>query len=265
MALLEFRAVSKRYSAGRRQVVALDAVDLSVERGERVALVGKSGSGKSTLLHLAGGLDLADSGSVRFDGRDVGALSLGERSRMRRREIGFVFQFFHLIPTLTVRENVELPLLLDGARVGDRAVELLERVGLADRAEHLPGELSGGELQRAAIARALVARPTLLLADEPTGNLDSATGEEVLRLLEEEVGKEGTALLMVTHDLDAARRADRVHRLADGHLTALDEPASAPPAAPALATLAPPVDAPIAWGTPPAPPGEPEPFGSAEG
>jgi putative ABC transport system ATP-binding protein len=223
--LLQFEGVSKRYSAGSREVVAVDGVDLSVEAGELVALVGKSGSGKSTLLHLAGGLDLADAGVVRFDGRDVGGLSLGDRSRMRRREIGFVFQFFHLIPTLTVRENVELPLLLDGAKVDGRATELLERVGIGARADHLPGELSGGELQRAAIARALVAHPTLLLADEPTGNLDSANGEEVLTLLEEEVRKEGTALLMVTHDLDAARRADRVHRLADGQLTQLDEPA----------------------------------------
>jgi ABC-type lipoprotein export system ATPase subunit len=218
MALLEFQAVSKRYTAGTREVVALDGIDLSVDEGELVALVGKSGSGKSTLLHLAGGLDVADAGHVRLGDRDVAALSIADRSKLRRREIGFVFQFFHLIPTLTVRENVDLPLLLDGAKRGDRSQELLERVGLADRADHLPGELSGGEMQRAAVARALVARPRLLLADEPTGNLDSSTGEEVLRLLREEVREEGTALLMVTHDDEAATRADRVHRLTDGHI-----------------------------------------------
>ena len=229
MALLQFEGVSKRYSAGSREVVALDGVDLTVDEGELVALVGKSGSGKSTLLHLAGGLDVADAGTVRFGGRDVGALSIADRSKLRRREVGFVFQFFHLIPTLTVQENVDLPLLLDGAKRGERSAELLERVGLADRADHLPGELSGGEMQRAAVARALVAHPRLLLADEPTGNLDSSTGEEVLRLLREEVRQEGTALLMVTHDDEAASRADRVHRLADGHITAHDEPPPAPP------------------------------------
>jgi ABC-type lipoprotein export system ATPase subunit len=231
--LLRFEGVSKRYTAGTRDVVALDGVDLSIGEGELVALVGKSGSGKSTLLHLAGGLDVADTGTVVFGDRDVGALSIAERSRMRRREIGFVFQFFHLIPTLTVLENVELPLLLDGARGDGRGAALLDRVGLGDRADHLPGELSGGEMQRAAVARALVARPRLLLADEPTGNLDSQTGEEVLRLLREEVREEGTALLMVTHDDEAAARADRVHRLADGHLVDHQQPAWAPPAEPA--------------------------------
>jgi ABC-type lipoprotein export system ATPase subunit len=162
---------------------------------------------------------VADSGRVLLDGRDVGTMSLGDRSKLRRRELGFVFQFFHLIPTLTVLENVELPLLLDGTRGGGRGRELLERVGIGERHDHLPGELSGGEMQRAAIARALVARPRLLLADEPTGNLDSANGTEVLALLEQEVRAQGTTLLMVTHDPDAASRADRVHHLADGHIT----------------------------------------------
>ena len=236
MGLLRFEGVSKRYTAGTRDVVALDGVDLTIGEGELVALVGKSGSGKSTLLHLAGGLDVADAGTVVFGDRDVGALSIAERSRMRRREIGFVFQFFHLIPTLTVLENVELPLLLDGARGDGRGAALLDRVGLGDRAEHLPGELSGGEMQRAAVARALVARPRLLLADEPTGNLDSQTGEEVLRLLREEVREEGTALLMVTHDDEAAARADRVHRLADGHLIDHEPAAWAPPPAAPTAT-----------------------------
>jgi ABC-type lipoprotein export system ATPase subunit len=218
--LLRFEGVSKRYSAGTREVVALDDVDLAIAEGEFVALVGKSGSGKSTLLHLAGGLDVADSGRVTFSDRDVGEMGIADRARMRRREVGFVFQFFHLIPTLTVRENVELPLMLDGAKAGDRAGELLERVGLAGRADHLPGELSGGEMQRAAVARALIARPRLLLADEPTGNLDSVTGADVLQVLRDEVAMAGAAMLMVTHDSDAAARADRVHRMVDGRLVA---------------------------------------------
>jgi putative ABC transport system ATP-binding protein len=217
-ALLRFEGVSKRYEAGSREVVALDAVDLTIGQGEFVALVGKSGSGKSTLLHLAGGLDVADSGRVTFDGRDVAGLGLTERAKLRRREVGFVFQFFHLIPTLTVQENVELPLILDGAKVAGRATELLERVGLGGRADHLPGELSGGEMQRAAVARALIAQPRLLLADEPTGNLDSATGAAVLQVLRDEVKEAGAAMLMVTHDDDAATQAHRVHRMADGRL-----------------------------------------------
>ena len=187
---------------------------------------------------------MPDAGTVLLGDRDVGAMSIADRSRMRRREIGFVFQFFHLIPTLSVLENVELPLLLDGAKRGTRGPELLERVGIASRADHLPGELSGGELQRAAIARALVARPKLLLADEPTGNLDSANGEEVLTLLEDEVRQHGTTLLMVTHDLDAAGRADRVHQLADGHISALAPGRRRP-------------EAPISWGQPTAPPAAP--------
>jgi ABC-type lipoprotein export system ATPase subunit len=217
--LLEFENVTKRYSGGTGVVVALERVSLSIDSGELVALVGKSGSGKSTLLHLAGGLDTADSGQVLLDGRDVGQLNIADRSKLRRREIGFIFQFFHLIPTLTVLENVELPLLLDGAKRGTRGPDLLGRMGIGHRAEHLPGELSGGEMQRAAIARALVARPKLVLADEPTGNLDSANGAEVLSILHDEVRTEGTALLMVTHDNDAAAQAHRHHVLTDGHIT----------------------------------------------
>ena len=218
MGLLRFESVSKSFRRGTEEVVALDAVDLEVDAGELVSLVGRSGSGKSTLLHLAGGLDRPDRGRVLLDGKDLGDMSIGDRARLRRRSIGFVFQFFHLIPTLTVRENVELPLLLDGARRNGRPTELLERVGLGHRVDHLPTELSGGELQRAAIARALVAKPSLVLADEPTGNLDSANGEAVLALLAEEVRESGVALLMVTHDGDAARRAGRCQTLHDGHL-----------------------------------------------
>ncbi|MEY2588937.1 MAG: lipoprotein-releasing system ATP-binding protein [Acidimicrobiaceae bacterium] len=218
--LLQFEAVSKSFRRGTEEVVALDGVDLEVEAGELVSLIGRSGSGKSTLLHLAGGLDRPDSGRVLFDGRDLGELSIGDRARLRRRSIGFVFQFFHLIPTLSVRENVELPLLLDGARRNGRGTELLERVGLSHRIDHLPTELSGGELQRAAIARALVAKPALILADEPTGNLDSVNGEAVLALLAEEVRESGVALLMVTHDAEAAQRAGRCQTLHDGRLVA---------------------------------------------
>jgi ABC-type lipoprotein export system ATPase subunit len=218
MALLQFERVSKRFHRGNEEVVALDAVDLSIEAGEFVALIGPSGSGKSTLLHLAGGLDQPDSGRILLGDRDLATLSIGERAKLRRREVGFVFQFFHLIPTLTVTENVELPLLLDGVKSNGRTSELLERVGIAHRAKHLPGELSGGELQRAAIARALVAHPKVILADEPTGNLDSATSETVLALLAEQVVESGAALVMVTHDRDVAARAPRVHTLRDGRL-----------------------------------------------
>jgi putative ABC transport system ATP-binding protein len=219
VSLLRLDQVRKAFRRGREEVVALDGVDLCIEPGDFTALVGPSGSGKSTLLHLAGGLDKPDAGRVLLEDRDLSSLSAGERAQLRRRQVGFVFQFFHLIPTLTVAENVELPLVLDGVRDSDgRVGELLERVALEHRAEHLPGELSGGEMQRTAIARALAARPRLLLADEPTGNLDSATGAEILDVLCEQVTEEGAALLMVTHDAGAARRAKRVLHLRDGQL-----------------------------------------------
>ena len=220
LALLEMHAVVKHYRRGGEDVVALGGVDLAVEPGELVALVGPSGSGKSTLLQIAGGLDVPDAGRVVVHGRDLADLSVAERARARRRQIGFVFQFFHLLPTLSVAENVELPLLLDRRRNrGARVRSLLERVGVDHRAGHLPGELSGGEMQRAAIARALVGEPELLLADEPTGNLDSATGAAVLALLGEVVNEAGTTLVMVTHDEAAAALADRVLHLRDGRLT----------------------------------------------
>ncbi len=233
--LLELDGVVKHYRRAAEDVVALDGVDLAVDEREAVALVGPSGSGKSTLLHLAGGLDVPDAGTVRLDGRDIGALSRRERARLRRRDVGFVFQFFHLLPSLSVAENVELPLLLDGAgrrggggKPGDRVRDLLDRVGIGHRAGHLPGELSGGEMQRAAIARALVARPRLVLADEPTGNLDSVTGRGVLDLLLSMVTDDGTALVMVTHDEAAAARAGRVLHLHDGHLREAAPPEAGP-------------------------------------
>jgi ABC-type lipoprotein export system ATPase subunit len=227
--LLTLEGVAKQFTRGQEVVVALDGVDLEVSAGEFVAVVGRSGSGKSTLLHVAGGLDTPDAGRVVFDGRDVHAMSVSERAALRRRDIGFVFQFFHLIPTLTVAENVRLPLMLDGGRsLRDAPDEVLERVALLHRRDHLPGELSGGEMQRAAIARALVARPRLILADEPTGNLDSATGAGVLDVLTSQVADVGAALLMVTHDEDAASRASRVTTLADGRVAHQRRPARRP-------------------------------------
>ena len=217
--LLELESVSKRYRVGGEEVVALDAVDLTVEPGEFVSLVGRSGSGKSTLLHLAGGVDRPDSGRVVVDGVDLATIGAGARARLRRRRIGFVFQFFQLLPALTVAENVALPLMLDGGR-GDEPVRiLLERVGLAAKARRYPPELSGGEMQRVAIARALVAGAPLILADEPTGNLDSSTGTAVLDLLTEQVAEAGAALLLVTHDPAAAERAQRMFTLSDGKLS----------------------------------------------
>jgi len=219
VSLLRLEGVRKGFRRGREEVLALDGVDLCLDAGGFTALVGPSGSGKSTLLHLAGGLDKPDAGRILLEDRDLATMSAGERAQLRRRQVGFVFQFFHLIPTLTVAENVELPLVLDGVRATNgRVGDLLDRVGLSHRTDHLPGELSGGEMQRAAIARALVAKPKLLLADEPTGNLDSATGGEILDLLCEQVVEEGTALLMVTHDIVAAARAKEVLHLRDGQL-----------------------------------------------
>jgi len=218
VSLLRLEGVTKSFSRGSEAVAALRCVDLSVEAGEFVALVGPSGSGKSTLLHVAGGLDSPDHGRVVINGRDLASLSPGERARLRRRQIGFIFQFFHLIPSLTVAENVELPLVLDRTRGNGRVPEALRAVGLAHRAAHLPAELSGGEMQRVAIARALVARPGLILADEPTGNLDSATGAEILELLIGQVQHSGATLVMVTHDAAASQRAGRALHLRDGRL-----------------------------------------------
>jgi len=213
---LSFRSVTKIY-AGGQQVLALDGLDLEIGAGEFVALVGESGSGKSTLLHLAAGIDRPTSGQIRVGARDVGGLPERELVLYRRREVGLVFQFFNLLPHLTVRENVELPRRLDGgADAAARASELLERVGLRARAEAHPYELSGGEMQRVAIARALGSGARLLLADEPTGNLDSRNGEGVLALLDEVRRERGVTLLLATHSSAAASRADRTVRLKDG-------------------------------------------------
>ena len=214
---LQIELVTKSYRQGADDVRVLDGVSLTIAPGEFVSLVGPSGSGKSTLLHLAGGLDKPDHGWVRVAGIDLSSLGAGELARVRRRQIGFVFQFFQLLPTLTVRENVELPLTFDGRRKVD-ATELIERVGLGGKAARRPGELSGGEMQRVAIARALVAGAPLILADEPTGNLDSTNAAEVLDMLTEQVRQAGASLLLVTHDAAAAKRADRILALSDGRL-----------------------------------------------
>jgi len=215
---LVFEDVSKVYP-GARGTVALDGIDLTIPAGQFVAVVGPSGCGKSTLLHLSGGIDLPTRGRVLADGRDITGFSERELTLFRRRSVGVVFQFFNLIPALTVIENVELPLLLDGARDSpQRARELLARVGVADKEDAYPYELSGGQTQRVAIARALVHRPSLLLADEPTGNLDSASGGAVLDLIARLPREEGATVLLATHSDEASARAERRVRLRDGRL-----------------------------------------------
>jgi putative ABC transport system ATP-binding protein len=212
------RALRKVY-AGAEPVVALDGLALEVSAGEFVALVGDSGSGKSTLLHLLGGIDRPTSGEIRVGGREIGSLRERELVLYRRREVGLVFQFFNLLPHLTVRENVELPRRLDGDHDATRhAAALLERVALARRADAHPYELSGGEMQRVAIARALSTGARLLLADEPTGNLDRRNGDAVLALLDEIRRERGVTLLLATHSSAAAARADRVVSVRDGRI-----------------------------------------------
>jgi putative ABC transport system ATP-binding protein len=219
--VLSIQGLSRHYLEGERRHVVLDSASAEIRRGEFVALLGPSGSGKSTLLNLVSGIDTPDAGSIEIDG--VRVTDLGERDRtlFRRSHIGFVFQFFNLLPTLTVEENLLLPLELKGrldASARRRARELLEEVGLADRASTFPDRLSGGEQQRVALARALVHEPALILADEPTGNLDSATGEKMLDLLDRLVRDAGRTLLAVTHSRDLAAHADRVIRIVDGQL-----------------------------------------------
>ena len=216
--MIDARGIVRTYSSGAEAVHALRGVDLSVQSGEFLAITGPSGSGKSTLLHVIGGLDRPDEGSVVLQGRDMSSLSDEELALVRRRHLGFVLQFFNLLPTLTAAENVAFPLLLDGDSAAlDRARGALDSVGLSDRAGHRPSQLSGGEQQRAALARALVTKPAVVLADEPTGNLDSATGEGILELLRA-TADDGQTIVMVTHDTRTADYADRVVRLADGRI-----------------------------------------------
>ncbi|MEZ3162758.1 ABC transporter ATP-binding protein [Halorubrum sp. RMP-47] len=216
---VELRDVVKRYPGGGDEpVVALDRVDFAVRPGEFVAVVGPSGSGKSTLLNVLGLLDDPTSGQRLLDGTDVTSLSVGERTQARKESIGFVFQDFHLLPTLTAVENVALPTAFDPSDASDRAAELLARFGLGERLDHEPTELSGGQKQRVAIARSLINEPAVLLADEPTGNLDTETGESILGEFER-VKSEGVAVIAVTHDPLVEEYADRVVDLTDGMLT----------------------------------------------
>ncbi len=218
--MIELRDVTKAFE-GKRGVVALNGVTLTIPKGEMASIIGPSGSGKSTLLNLIGTLDRPTQGEIRIDGQPLAALSDDELTRVRRDKIGFIFQFFNLLPTLTCVENVALPLHLRGwsrHKVADRARELLMLVGLGHRLQHLPEELSGGERQRVAIARALSVYPPILLADEPTGNLDTHTGSDILALLHDVHRQLGSTIVVVTHDLNVARSCERSIRIRDGQI-----------------------------------------------
>jgi putative ABC transport system ATP-binding protein len=220
--MIELDRISRHFQVGDQRVQALREVSLGIAAGEFVSIMGPSGSGKSTLLNLLGLLDRPNSGIYRLDGSDVTALDDAETARVRREKVGFVFQFFHLVPRLTAAGNVALPLILAGVAPGERkqkVARLLADVGLSERAEHLPSQLSGGQLQRVAIARAMSMNPALLLADEPTGNLDRATGREVLALLED-LNRRGTTLIVVTHDQEIGARAGRRIVMEDGRVVA---------------------------------------------
>ena len=222
-ALLRARSLSKVYGDGTHEVQALSAVDLDVSPGSLMIVRGRSGSGKTTLLNLLGGLDSPTSGTVELDGVDLGGLGEAELSDLRRDKLGFIFQAFGLIPILTAMENVEIPLRMNRAETGarrERARDLLDQVGLAERGHHRPHELSGGEQQRVAIARALANSPQVLLADEPTGQLDSRTGKSIIDLIVRLVREEGIAAVVATHDPAHLSMADRVIELRDGHLAA---------------------------------------------
>ncbi len=217
--IVRFDRVSVRYGDGDRAVWALRDLSMEIQPGEFVTIMGPSGSGKTTLLNLAAGLQVPDSGRVLVDGQDLGVMSDTELAAVRRVQVAYVFQFFNLLPTLTARENVELPLRANGLRkseIDERVREHLDLVGLGQRSGHFPRELSGGELQRIAIARALATRARVILADEPTGNLDSIRGEEILELLRQTVASDGRSVVLVTHDPRAAAYGDRMLTLRDG-------------------------------------------------
>ncbi len=219
MTILEVNNLSKVYGTGDTQIKALDRVSFGVERGEFVAIVGPSGSGKSTLLHILGGVDTPSSGQVLVDGTDICGLDQTNLAIFRRRQIGLIYQFYNLIPILNVEENISLPLLLDGRSLDEaRLQELVTTLGLADRVGHLPNQLSGGQQQRVSIGRALINTPALVLADEPTGNLDSATSKEILSLLRLSNQRYRQTLIVVTHDRDIALQADRVISFGDGRI-----------------------------------------------
>ena len=219
MLILQTKELKKYYGAGDTQVKALDGVDLSVESGEFVAIVGTSGSGKSTLLHMLGGLDRPTSGSVSVDGEDIFALKDEALTIFRRRKIGFVFQSYNLVPVLSVYENIVLPIQLDGGKVdGTYVDQVVQALGLEGKLDSLPNQLSGGQQQRVAIARALATKPAILLADEPTGNLDSKTSQDVLSLMKVTSQKFAQTMVMITHNEEIAQLADRIVRIEDGRI-----------------------------------------------
>jgi putative ABC transport system ATP-binding protein len=222
-AIVSASKITRRYGEGDAAVDALRGIDLDVEQGKLTAVMGPSGSGKSTLMHILAGLDKPTEGTVTIAGEEIVSMGDNELTRLRRKHIGFVFQFFNLLPMLTAEENVKLPLSVAGEKVDEAwFAELVGKVGLADRLKHRPAELSGGQQQRVAVARSLVSRPTVVFADEPTGNLDSKTGEEILNLLRDSSDSYGQTIVMVTHDPRAAAIADRILYLADG-LIVLDQ------------------------------------------
>ena len=219
MSILETRELRKFYGSGETEVRALDGVNLAVEQGEFVAVVGTSGSGKSTLLHMLGGLDRPTGGTVTVDGRELSALKDEELTIFRRRKIGFVFQNYNLVPVLNVYENIVLPIQLDGRQPDqDYLNRIIETLGLGRKLQNLPNNLSGGQQQRVAIARALAAKPAILLADEPTGNLDSRTSQDVMSLLKVTGQKFGQTIVMITHNEEIAQMADRIVRIEDGRI-----------------------------------------------
>ena len=219
MTVLETKDLKKYYGSGDTQVKALDGVDLKVENGEFVAIVGTSGSGKSTLLHMLGGLDRPTGGSVLVEGRDIFALKDEELTIFRRRKIGFVFQSYNLVPVLSAYDNIVLPIQLDGGRVDETYVDqVIEALGLEQMLDRLPNQLSGGQQQRVAIARALATKPAILLADEPTGNLDSRTSQDVLSLMKTTGQKFAQTMVMITHNEEIAQLADRIVRIEDGRI-----------------------------------------------
>ena len=218
--LIDVKDVYKIYNPGENEVHALDGVSLTIDRGEFVAIIGQSGSGKSTLMNMLGLLDVCTSGSYELDGVDVSTMTDDQLSEIRNKEIGFIFQGFNLIPSLTAQANVELPLVYRGVKSDKRhelSTQALERVGLEKRMHHLPNQMSGGQQQRVAIARAVAAKPPVILADEPTGNLDSRSGKEVMQILHE-LHKEGRTVILITHDNGIAEEAERVIRIQDGKI-----------------------------------------------
>jgi len=217
--ILKVNNLSKIYGKGDTQIKALDDISFSVEKGQFVAIVGPSGSGKSTLLHILGGVDTPSSGQVLVNGTDICALDQTKLAIFRRRQIGLIYQFYNLIPILNIEENISLPLLLDGRNLDEvRLKEIVTTLGLTDRVGHLPGQLSGGQQQRVSIGRALINNPALVLADEPTGNLDSANSREIMALLKLSNQRYQQTLILVTHDRDIALQADRIITFGDGHI-----------------------------------------------